>query len=270
MIKVSVECCPSMSVLWLGKTSWVSPLRMAESSTLKSSSTPIKMRWMSTDVVRRAQGAFPECEQRPALKRTGREKKIKGEEEEENPPHKANQPGLAIYPLVLICVFARARLASADWLIISWTPWVGGPRLSPWWQPWRSPRGRWRAPGAASVRCALRRSRRTGVPRPRGPSSPRWFRKAWPDPVEQSSDERYPNSTTISQLVVVSGVWAWTHWKRSAVAQSGRDLFINFQASDWRDYPMKVHNTLCCSYSLSFCPVLYVVWLFQVYISCSF
>lgn len=215
-------------------------------------------------------GRFLNASSGPHLKEQEGKKKIKGEEEEENPPYKANQPGLAIYPLVLICVFARARLASADWLIISWTPWVGGPRLSPWWQPWRSPRGRWRAPGAASVRCALRRSRRTGVPRPRGPSSPRWFRKAWPDPVEQSSDERYPNSTTISQLVVVSGVWAWTHWKRSAVAQSGRDLFINFQASDWRDYPMKVHNTLCCSYSLSFCPVLYVVWLFQVYISCSF
>lgn len=92
------------------------------------------MRWMSTDVVRRAQGAFPECEQRPALKGTGRKKKKKQskKKKKKNPPHKANQPGSAIYPLVLIRVFARTRLASADWLIISWTPWVGGPRLSPW------------------------------------------------------------------------------------------------------------------------------------------
>lgn len=57
------------------------------------------MRWMSTDVVRRAQGAFPECEQRPALKRTGRKKKkSKEKKKKKTPPTKPTNQGWPFIP----------------------------------------------------------------------------------------------------------------------------------------------------------------------------
>lgn len=71
--------------------------------------------------------------------------------------------------------------------IRDWTPWAAGPSWWPAWPRWQSPQAPRQVPAAAFGRCAPPRSRPKAEPRPRGPSSPRWSRTAWPGPGGETS-----------------------------------------------------------------------------------